>query len=628
MADELAPYFLGPYGENNDFFEKTLLELVRDHVFWRRNFHPEDTPPISTREQHTTEFLDGTAKMRQELHLLTAKLKRSVPFFHPRYLGHMVSDLLMPGLIAQLVTTLYNPNNIVEESAPVTVQLELEVGRQLARMLGYSLDVTQRPCALGHLTSGGTVANDEGLWLARATKLYPLAVRDAGLGFSLAADDWELLNWSTAQVLELAARVELQPGAVAAVSATRVETVGLGRFCAKHPLVAELAVLAPGTAHYSWQKAMKLLGLGAAQLVEVPTAQARIDVPSLQALLERRAAERKPVLAVIGVYGTTEFGTLDPLHELVALRGKPLEFWLHVDAAWGGYLPSLFRDESGALLPRASVAEGFKHFPSERVYQSTAALAQADSVTVDPHKLGFVPFGAGAFLARDRRVFDLVQQEASYVFGASASPEDRYRKPGRFSLEGSRPGAAAAGCYVNHRVLPLDAEHFGRLMARSVRACEALSDRLPSLTAELAPQVRVCVPFEPDCNLVCLAFNPKGNRSLADANAFTRAIFSDMTVRGDLPVQLRDFYGSNTTVTLAHLGAAELARLGVELDLDLEHPDADGLFMLRHTLMNPWLLSPVNAAEANYIEAYCRYLAQLVSALSSPERAHADRAAR
>ncbi|MDP2269241.1 MAG: pyridoxal-dependent decarboxylase [Archangium sp.] len=628
MADELAPYFLGPYGENNDFFEKTLLELVRDHVFWRRNFHPEDTPPISTREQHTADFLDGTAKMRQELHLLTAQLKRSVPFFHPRYLGHMVSDLLMPGLIAQLVTTLYNPNNIVEESAPVTVQLELEVGRKLARMLGYSLDVKQRPCALGHLTSGGTVANDEGLWLARATKLYPLAVRDARLDLRLSTDDWELLNWSTAQILELAEQVEALPGGVAAVKATRVETVGLGRFCAKHPLVAELAVLAPGTAHYSWQKAMKLLGLGAEQLVEVPTAQARIDVPSLQALLERRAAEQKPVLAVIGVYGTTEFGTLDPLHEIVALRGKPLEFWLHVDAAWGGYLPSLFRDASGALLPRDSVAAGFKHFPSERVHQSTAALAQADSVTVDPHKLGFVPFGAGAFLARDRRVFDLVQQEASYVFGASASPEDRYRKPGRFSLEGSRPGAAAAACYVNHRVLPLDAAHFGRLMARSVRACEALYDRLPSLTAELAPQVRVCVPFEPDCNLVCLAFNPKGNRSLAAANAFTREVFADMTVRGDLPVQLRDFYGSNTTVTLAHLGAAELKRLGSELELDLEHPDADGLFMLRHTLMNPWLLSPVNADEANYIEAYCHYIVDLVNALSSPGRGHAAPAGR
>src|SRR4029453_6183297 len=48
VTDPLAPFFLGAYGENNDFFEKTLLELVRDHVFWRRNFHPEDQPPIGT----------------------------------------------------------------------------------------------------------------------------------------------------------------------------------------------------------------------------------------------------------------------------------------------------------------------------------------------------------------------------------------------------------------------------------------------------------------------------------------------------------------------------------------------------------------------------------------------------
>lgn len=106
MADPLAPWFLGAYGENNDFFERALLELVRDHVFWRRNFHPEDAPPITVREQYDAVFLDGIARTRQELHQLTAQLKRSVPFFHPRYVGHMVSELLMPGLIAQLVTTL------------------------------------------------------------------------------------------------------------------------------------------------------------------------------------------------------------------------------------------------------------------------------------------------------------------------------------------------------------------------------------------------------------------------------------------------------------------------------------------------------------------------------------------
>ena len=89
MADPLAPFFLGAYGENDDFFEKTLLELVRDHVFWRRNFHPEDEPPIGTHDQYTRAYLDGLASTRHELHQLTAALKRSVPAFHPRYLGHM-----------------------------------------------------------------------------------------------------------------------------------------------------------------------------------------------------------------------------------------------------------------------------------------------------------------------------------------------------------------------------------------------------------------------------------------------------------------------------------------------------------------------------------------------------------
>ena len=628
MAEQLAPFFLGAYGENNDFFEKTVTELLRDHVYWRRNFHPEDTPPISTREQYEPAFLDGLAKTRHELHQLTAQLKRSVPFFHPRYLGHMVSDLLMPGLIAQLVTTLYNPNNIVEEVAPVTVQLELEVGRQLCRMVGYPVDPTQKPCALGHLASGGTVANDEGLWLARAVKLYPLAAKDACRRLSLwpvpaleQADDFELLNWTTAQVLALAATLETHARAaelLTQIAECRVETVGLARFFATHPLVAELVVLAPATAHYSWQKAMKLLGLGRAQLLEVPTVQSRMDTKALKAMLEARAAKRLPVLAVVGVYGTTEFGTLDPLHEIAALRGAPLNFWLHIDAAWGGYIPSLFRDEKGGLRSREEVGAEFSYFPSDRVYRSTAALSEADSITVDPHKLGFVPFGAGAFLAKDRRVFDLVLQDASYVFIGADDDQSRYRKIGRFSLEGSRPGAAAAACYVNHKVLPLDWDNFGKLIGRSVHTCERFYDRLTPLKAEVAPFARLCVPFEPDCNLVCLSFNPNGNRSLKAANAYVRKLYETMSVRADVPVQVRQFFGSCTTVSLAHLGEAELARIGAELDLDLAHPDDTGLFLLRHTLMNPWLLSAQAPGEPSYVEAYCHYLGDLITKLPRP----------
>lgn len=620
MADELAPWFLGAYGENNDFFERTVTELLRDHVYWRRNFHPEDPPPIGTREQYEPAFLDGLAKTRHELQKLTAQLKRSVPFFHPRYLGHMVSDLLMPGLIAQLTTTLYNPNNVVEDAAPVTVQLELEVGKQLARMVGYG------PNALGHLTSGGTLANDEGLWLARAVKLFPLAAKDACAELSLwpdaelkDADDATLLSWSATRTLTLLDTLETHeraPELMDAIDAHRVETLGLAAFAEAHPLTRRLVVLAPGTAHYSWGKAMKLLGLGSAQLCEVPTVQARMDVGALESMLKALVKKREPVLAVVGVYGTTEFGTLDPIAELAALResGVGGKFWLHVDAAWGGYLPSLFRDEQGGLRPRDEVAREFRYFPSERVYRSTAALAEADSITVDPHKLGFVPFGAGAFLARDRRAFGLVQTDAAYVFGAGPEKaESRYRRPGRFSLEGSRPGGPAAACYVNHQVLPLDGAHFGRLIARSVKTSETLYDAVHALAKTLAPAIRLSVPFEPDCNLVCLAFNKQGNRSLAKANAFAQTVFDAMAVHLDQPVQARRFFGSFTTVALSHLGPAELARIGGELDLDLSHPDAEGLFMLRHTLMNPWLLSP-SAHDESHLAAYVKFLAECLRA--------------
>ncbi|HZW89877.1 MAG TPA: pyridoxal-dependent decarboxylase [Myxococcaceae bacterium] len=639
MTDPLAPYFLGAYGENNDFFEKTLLELVRDHVFWRRNFHPEDEPPIGTHDQYTRAYLDGLARTRHELHQLTAALKRSIPSFHPRYLGHMVSDLLLPGLVAQLVTTLYNPNNIVEDVAPITVQLELEVGRQLATMLGFSVDPATEPCALGHLTSGGTVANDEALRLARSTRLYPLALRDAsaatgawvpGVPVMPSSTDVELLALGVDDVLALARRVSAycarEPRGAElfrALAASRVEETGLAAFVERHPGLRRMAVVVPGTAHYSWHKAVGLLGLGGANLVEVPVRQARLDGAALERALGSLRREGRQVLAVVGVYGTTEFGTLDSIHELLAVRRHFPGFWLHVDAAWGGYLPTLFRDRRGQLLPRETVREGFHHFPSERVYRATRALAEVDSVTVDPHKLGFVPFGAGALVVRNRRVLDLVQQEAPYVF-ASPPEEDerRYRKLGRYILEGSKPGAAAAACYVNHRVLPLDHDHFGRLLARSVQTCERLADRIPALEQELAPWVRLAVPFEPDCNLVCLAFNPVGNRSLKAANAFGRRLFETVDVRPDQPVQLKEFFGSSTTVRLDHLGPEEVERIGAALQLDLARPDDSDLFLLRHTLMNPWLQTSPGPGEPSYVEAYFHFLSRQIRLLleSRPAR--------
>jgi len=94
------------------------------------------------------------------------------------------------------------------------------------------------------------------------------------------------------------------------------------------------------------------------------------------------------VLAVVGVLGTTEFGTIDPVHQLVALRDacapRGQAFAVHIDAAWGGYLATLFRDSDGKQIPHARVCERFHYFPSARVYRAFTSMRRVDSVTVDP----------------------------------------------------------------------------------------------------------------------------------------------------------------------------------------------------------------------------------------------------
>ena len=262
----LAPLFLGTAGENAIAFERALLAVVREHMRWRRNFHPEDPTSISFGDQHAPSFAAAMARTQAGLRDLSQRLQRSAPMFSPRYVGHMASDLLMPALLAHLATTLYNPNNVTSETAPVTTELEIEVGRQLARMFGFNADAQRGPAAYGHLTSGGTVANYEALWLQRAIRFWPLALADAlGDRAEVAAlraeagarsdDTWRLANLAAPTIFDLQARVEALiatlPDAAqlrAKLAAARFEHLGTADFLARHGLNAPV-VIAPRTAH-------------------------------------------------------------------------------------------------------------------------------------------------------------------------------------------------------------------------------------------------------------------------------------------------------------------------------------------------------------------------------------------
>lgn len=639
----LNPCFLGSSGENGEIFERLLVDLVRDHLYWRRNFHPEDPPSIPVLAMHEPSYVAFIDRLRTELNTLTASLKRSVPFFHPRYLGHMVSDTLLPGLLAQLVTTLYNPNNVSPEAAPVTLALELEVGRQLARMFGWETDPGKTPCAWGHLTSGGTLANFESLVNLRAIRCYPLALREALLavdgaaGFTLedgrslaGLDDWTLFNLPLEEVMGLPARLRIPPDDPAAlrvwhdlhdqIELLRIESSGLVDFARRHPLCSRILILLPRTAHYSWHKAARALGFGTGQLGFLPVdSKMRLSPPGLESRLEDASRNRTPVLAVVAMLGTTEFGTIDPLHEVVELRRRfrtrGFEFGLHVDAAWGGYLASIFRDPDGRFVPVDQVRKGLAHFPSDSVYASFQALAHADSITVDPHKLGYLPYGIGGIVWRHRGVLDFLGERAPYVFDPETSGPS-VEPLGPYILEGSKPGAQAAACWVTHRVMPLDRFHLGRLQRFTILAGEYFYDHLPNLAERLRGRARVLVPFEPDTNLLCLAINPEGNASLSAANRFGESLYAHLRIDPSRPVQLRDFFSSHTRVSAELLGPENWIRtldaLGIDPAAKAGEGERPSLFLLRHTLMNPWLLD--SREGANPLDRYLEYLEMLIRA--------------
>src|SRR6476620_2157638 len=117
--------FLGPYAENDGLLEKLVVEFLRDHVYWRRNFHPEDPPAIPTHAAQHIDYQAFEARLRHVLTQLSDALKKSAPFHSPRYLGHMVSDLRIPRPAAQILTLPYNPNNVSEDTPPVTGDMEV-----------------------------------------------------------------------------------------------------------------------------------------------------------------------------------------------------------------------------------------------------------------------------------------------------------------------------------------------------------------------------------------------------------------------------------------------------------------------------------------------------------------------
>lgn len=144
------------------------------------------------------------------------------------------------------------------------------------------------------------------------------------------------------------------------------------------PGAAPLAIYASRETHTWLHKAASLSGVGTERIRWIAVDETgRLDLEDLRAHLARdRAAGVRPLM-VIGTAGTVSTGVIDPLRDLAAIC-RDVGAWFHIDGAYGGF---------AAAVPGLD--------------PDLAAIGEADSIAIDPHKWLYAPLEAGCVLVRD-----------------------------------------------------------------------------------------------------------------------------------------------------------------------------------------------------------------------------------
>lgn len=493
-TESLSAWFLGPKGENEYLFSRLILSGIRANCKDRINYFVDDPIYITRQRKRSNAYGKSEEVMELEYNNLLDNLKGSVPFFSYRYQAHMNWDLTIPGMLGYFSAMLYNQNNVAAEASPVTSQLEAVVGDDLCKMLGFKYPEDKdaiRPW--GHITCDGSVANLEAMWAARNLKYYPISVVEALKNETALAsakwmtvpllnksrrqlidlDAWTLLNLGIDDVLDLTPRMEREYGIspeiiTKSLDPYTIQSLGFDEFNRRYIKdILQPVLMGPSTKHYSWPKNAAVLGIGKNNFLNINVdMDARMDIKHLRSQLDKCFTAKQPILMVVVVLGSTEESAVDPLAKVIALRDEyrksGLEFAIHVDAAWGGYFASLLRDVDKAATDEIDNTPELKL--SDYVREQYEAIPNTESVTIDPHKAGYIPYPAGGLCYRNKSMRNMVAFLAPEVYHG----EKIDAVMGVFGIEGSKPGASAAGVYLSHRIIRPDRSGYGKILGKAL----------------------------------------------------------------------------------------------------------------------------------------------------------------
>lgn len=396
-------------------FEDILMQHANEH------FQAESRPSLSNitkveQSFYSSEVPETGDSLQAYAELIdTLAIRNSVNTQRHDFVGHMTSALpdFMP-VMAKLMAKL-NQNTVKLETSGSITDLERQVLGQLHRIFFapgdeltpahdpepefYQQHIQSPSSVLGVFCSGGTLANLMALWVARNRFLEAFGVAELGLVRAVVNSGYK-----------------------------------------------GLAVLVSERGHYSLSKAADVLGLGRQNLKAVAVDDNhRMDIAALKTEVSNLQAQGIKVLAIVGVAGATETGSIDPLAS-IAQVAREAGAHFHVDGAWGG--AAIFSDKHKSKL---------------------AGIELADSITLDAHKQLYVPMGAGMVLFKEPELADSIKHHASYIIRPDS------KDLGAYTLEGSRP---AMSLLVHAGMHLIGRRGYGALIDCSVGLAERFADWL------------------------------------------------------------------------------------------------------------------------------------------------------
>ena len=741
----ISNFFLGPRAENGKYLANYIKTILNDYIYWRRNYCPSD----KYENQKENEWYE---KLSFELQNVLSLLKANYPFYSPRYMAHMLSETIMPGIIGYFAGMLYNPNNVTEEAAPVTVNLELEFGKKICQMLGFK-SKDNNPTGFAHICSGGSIANLESLWFARELQFIPLIIKEFCqqnniddfniktpnmVGQNLAENifkvsDRILLSLKPNEKIYLPTKllqhlIEVKKykkdDAIDKLNAhirkSKYSVRWAGFFNVMMNIKLKPVIFIPESAHYSWDKTISILGYGNSSIRRIPiTSKFRINVKKLKEMLYE-IKDDEFVIAVITVAGTTEEGAVDPVNKVQALReefekNKNMSFWLHVDSAWGGFIRSLFNvDDYKDLLNekfscesvekeflenRKQMEEKYKSknkiftqldedslkakylmnlketyndtcsfFPKYEITKKVVNLSwddlnvikaylafkEADSITIDPHKLGYIQYPSGVIAFKNANIVQFIAQKASYISKVKNGVEkifmDEVTAIGPYIIEGSKPGASAVACWLSEKTIPFNLKNHGEILKATLLNSKRFLYFINKLNKEnigFAFRIENRITRKPykiipvydniDTNLVCFFVLPMiwsdeksnnliekdKNLDLKKLNDFNEEIYKKFTIINEgknyiFPHSIK-FFLSRTRFTAEQYSYNSISKIFEDNLIKKEQYEKEGLFILRATLMNPWHYNQKDEETDLYFEFFKEFNDEIINVINKIE---------